>query len=439
MILVKQFGTLISATCVALLFSEPIAGSFGYHITPVHHHRNFLQRLTGTGRRHDYVLTPNLGMGGMNGRMTTMTTTSRMMPGMGMGMGMGMGYGMNQQMFNAARSSSSLSHACRSNDTNTLRQVNCPYMNPQDLHYCITRADEPFLNALVRKCKGVFTSNAYQMAAYGVELIVANKAMPFGSIITRNTCAMLGVYELELLIKTAILSRTQNSYAYVDYLISTCQIPAFVMSRMQTVALMTGDMPVAMRLQRASMFPVNKNYVQNIVYSPSGRIFNLVSDSALSNLTGRDMAMLGKIGRTCALLRAEHITHPLFNSELLSEMNENCFSHLNPNLFWYMNSDMIKRFRWWRSATPAQIRMIPIGKPIQAVPFFLLGSHYYINRLDRYHPCSGITSSQRISIQMEPKTARAFFERCRASNAVAIKISASVLISALLAYFVFVA
>ena len=211
-----------------------------------------------------------------------------------------------------------------------------------------------------------------------------------------------------------------------------------MMAQLQTLALMGGDMSVAMRLQRASMYPVNHYYPQRLVYAPSGKIIRLTHDAALTTMNGRDMAMFGMIGRVCSYLRPEHITHPLFNPELLSQMNENCFRHLKPRLFWYMTSDMIKRFRWWRSATPAQIHWVPVGKPIQAVPFYLLGQHPYINKLDRYHPCAGITKSQRISIQMESKTARAFFERCRASSAIAIKASVTILISAFLTYVVFV-
>lgn len=421
---------------------------YGYHVARRRRHRSLFQRLTGTGRRYNYYIRPNsymsgsmpMGMGltgspmGM-GTSVTSISVSGGVPSMG-------GMGMSSSMFgkdysNTVRSASALTHACRSNDTNTLRHVSCPYMSQHDLHYCYTRASDSFLAALVRKCKGVFTGNPYQMTAYGVELILANKTMPFGEILTHNTCLMLGSYEMKTLLKTAILSRTTNSFAFVDHILNTCDVPVYLMARLQTLALMHGDMSVAMRLQRASMYPVNHHYPQNIIYVPSGLMIQLTHDSALSQLNGRDMAVFGKIGRVCALLRPEHLTHPLFNAELLSEMNENCFRHLKPRLFWYMTSDMIKRFRYWRSATPQQLYMVPIGRPIQAVPFYLLGQHPYINKLDRSHPCAGITKTQRISIQMEPKTARAFYERCRASNAMAIKASATLLISALFAYFAF--
>jgi hypothetical protein len=453
---------------------------YGYHVKRKRRHRNIFQRLTGTGRRYKYKVRPNSmlsgmggygspyggfgGYGGMHGGYGAMHGGYGMSPiggsygmgihhtshiggGLGMGMGMSplggihhMGFsGLGKGIKNSVRTTSALAHACRSNDTNSLRHVNCPYMSQHDINYCITRASEPFLLALVRKCKGVFTGNPYQMAAYGVELILANKPMPFGSVITRNTCSMMGYYEKKLLLKSAILSRTKNSYAFVDYVLNTCRIPLSMTAKLQTISLMGGDMAIALRLQRASMYPANPHTHQRIVYNPSGRIVNLGHDGALSALTGRDMAMFGKIGRACSYLRPEHLTHPLFNPELMSEMNENCFRNLRPRIFWYLTSDMIKRFRWWRSATPSQIRMIPLGKPIQAVPFFLLGPHVYVNKLDRYHPCKGITKTQRISIQMEPRTAKAFYERCRASNATAIKASASIILSALLAYFVFVA
>lgn len=442
---------------------------YGYHVQRKRRHRNIFQRLTGTGRRYKYSVRPNSYMSGMGMGMPGMGMSSMGMGGMGSPMGMGMspmtmgmrtssvgyhtgmspmgmggmgmavmGGGMND-MKNNVRTDTALVHACRSNDTNSLRHVNCPYMNQPDLHYCFTRASEPFLSGLVKKCKGIFTSNPYQLAAFGVELILSNKAMPFGNIITRNTCLMLGSYEKKTLLKTAILSRTSNSYAFVDHILNTCSVPLYLLANLQSVALVGGDMSVAMRLQRASMYPVSHHSVQQVFYAPSGRIVNLRFDGALSAMTGRDMAMFGKIGKACNLLRPEHITHPLFNPELLSEMSENCFRKLRPRLFWYMTSDMIKRFRWWRSAKPAQIHWIPIGKPIQAVPFFNLGQHAYINKLDRDHPCAGITKTQRIAIMMEPKTSRAFFERCRASSAFAVKASASLLISALLAYFAFVA
>lgn len=433
---------------------------YGYHVARRRRHRNIFQRITGTGRRYNYYIRPNSYMTGMNpmyrgmgmtgpahmmspyGAATTAVhSTSFGVPGMGMTRTMTASVGgmsMPKDYRNSFRSSTALSHACRSDNTNSLRHVNCPYMTQHDLHYCFSKASDPFLTALVKKCKGVFTSNPYQMAAYGVEMILANKTMPFGKVITRNTCMMLGTYEKKLLLKTAIVSRTQNSYAFVDYILNTCHVPTFLLAQLQNAALMTGEMSVAMRLQRAAMYPANTHHVQKLIYVPSGRLINLNFDGALSYLTGRDMSQFGKIGRTCSHLRPEHITHPLFNAELLSEMNENCFRHLRPRLFWYMTSDMIKRFRWWRSATPAQLHWVPLGKPIQAVPFFLLGQHPYINKLDRNHPCAGITKSQRISIQMEPKTARAFYERCRASSAFAIKASVSLLISALITYFVFV-
>lgn len=448
---------------------------YGYHVQRRRRHRNIFQRLTGTGRRYNYSIRPNSYMSGMYPRMgmgmgmaspmgmgmsspmgiggvrTTTVGYSTGMSPMGMGsvgmssMGMGMpaatamamGGGM-KNFRNAVRTDSALSHACRSNDTNSLRHVSCPYMNQRDLHYCFTRASDSFLSALVKKCKGVFTSNPYQLTAYGVEMILANKTMPFGSLVTRNTCLMLGSYEKKTLLKTAILARTPNSYAFVDHILNTCKVPLYLLANLQSVALVSGDMQVTMRLQRASMYPVSHHHVQRVFYAPSGRIINLRFDGALSVMSGRDMGMFGKIGKSCSMLRPEHITHPLFNPELLSEMSENCFRHLRPRLFWYMTSDMIKRFRWWKSAKPSQIHWIPIGKPIQAVPFFILGQHPYINKLDRSHPCAGITKTQRISIMMEPKTARAFFERCRASSAFAVKASASLLISALLAYLAFV-
>ena len=420
---------------------------YGYHVARKRRHRNFFQRLTGTGRRYKYYVKPNSYMTGMNpmyrtpgmmmnpvGTTTVMNTTASYGMGTGMGIGNKMGMGMTR---NGVRSTSALSHACRSDDTNSLRQVNCPYMSQHDLHYCFTRASDPFLTALVNKCKGIFTSNPYQMAAYGVELILANKSMPFGKIITRSTCKMLGSYELKTLLRTAIVSHTPDSYAFVDYILNTCHIPTYLLTKFQGISLMTGEMSVAMRLQHAAMYPVSHRHVQMVFFTPSGRAIDLSHDGALALMTGRDMAMFGKIGRGCSQLRPEHITHPLFNSELLSEMSENCFKHLSPRLFWYMTSDMIKRFRWWRSATPAQMRWIPLGKPMQAVPFFLLGQHAYVNKLDRHHPCAGITKTQRISVQMEPKTARAFYERCRASSAFAVKASLSVLISAMVGYFVF--
>lgn len=430
---------------------------YGYHVARKRRHRNIFQKITGTGRRYKYYVKPNSYMSGMPMRGAGMMASPMMNPymmrpmgtsvtsvrvggisPMGVRMGAGMMMAGKKAIKNTVRSASALSHACRTDDTNSLRHVSCPYMTQKDLHYCFTRASEPFLDALVRKCKGVFTSNPFQMAAYGVELILANKPMPFGTIVTRNTCLMMGTYEKKILLKTAIISRTQNSYAFVDYILTTCNIPLFMMAKLQTRALIGGDMSVAMRLQRASMYPINQYYPQSIVYAPSGKIIRLSKDGALSTMNGRDMAMFGMIGRVCSYLRPEHITHPLFNPELLNQMNENCFRYLKPRLFWYMTSDMVKRFRWWRSATPAQIRWVPLGKPIQAVPFYLLGQHPYINKLDRYHPCAGITKTQRISVQMEPKTARAFYERCRASSATAIKASVTILISAILTYFVFV-
>lgn len=441
---------------------------YGYHVQRKKRHRTLFQRVTGTGRRYKYKVKPNSSLSGMRPPVMGM-------PGVGMGVGMaspmGMGVGMASPMRmgigmaspmgvpgmgsplgmasavigggitnlkNDIRTDSVLPRACRSNDINSLRQVSCPYMDQQDLHYCINRATDPFLSALVKKCKGFFTSNPFQLAAFGVELILANKAMPFGYLVTRNTCLMLGTYEKKTLLKTAIISRSTNSYAFVDHMLNTCHIPIHLIAGVQSLALVSGDLQVAMRLQRASMYPSNSNQEQKVFYAPSGRIINLNYDDALSKITGRDMSMFGAIGRGCSKLRPQHITHPLFNPELLSEMSENCFRHMRPRLFWYMTSDMIKRFRWWRSAKPSQIHWIPIGKPIQAVPYFLLGQHTYINKLDRSHPCAGITKTQKISIMMEPKTARAFYERCRASSAFAVKASASVLISAVFVYFVFV-
>ena len=427
---------------------------YGYHVEKKRRHRNLFQRITGTGRRYKYSIKTNTNKYGMNpmGIASPMgvgvgTATIGFGSGMSpMGMGamkagglMGAPMGIGNNIRNNIRSDSALSHACRSNDTNSLRHVSCPYMDQHDLHYCFARASDSFLSTLVKKCKGVFTSNPYQLAAFGVDLIISDKTMPFGSIVTRNTCLMLGSYEKKTLLKTAILSRTSNSYAFVDHILNTCNVPVYLLANLQSLALVSGEMSVAMRLQRASMYPVSQNHVQRLFYAPSGRIINLHLDSALSVMTGRDMSMFGKIGKVCTMLRPEHITHPLFNPELLSEMNENCFSKLRPRLFWYMTSDMIKRFRWWNSAKPSQIHWIPLGKPIQAVPYFILGQHPYINKLDRYHPCAGITKTQRISIMMEPKTAKAFFERCRASSAFAIKASASLIISAFLAYFAFAA
>lgn len=406
---------------------------FGYHVERHHRHRNIFQKLTGTGRKYNYYVKPNsMGMmGGMNPMMNPMM----MMPGVGQARSITMttapmmGMGMGTTMLN-----STLTQACRSNDTNALRYVNCPHMTPADLHFCINKSSEPFLASLVRKCKGTFTRNPYQMALHAVELILANKTMAFGSIITRNTCLMLGPYEKRLILKTAIIARTKNTFAFVDHILTTCYIPAVMTAGLQAVALMTGDTSTAVRLQRAAVYPVNRETVQRIINLPSGRMINLNFDGALATITGRDMSVLGKIGRVCRYLRPQHITHPLFSSELLSEMNENCFKHLNPRIFWYMTADMVKRFRWWRSATPAQMHWLPIGKPIQAVPFYDLGTHVYINPLDRYHPCKGITKSQRISIQMNPKLARAFYERCRASGATAVKASISLLVVAVIGY-----
>ena len=349
------------------------------------------------------------GMSAMGGITMTTGTMPGMMPGM---MKPGFtGTGANMM------SSTTLAQACRARDTLTLRHVNCPYMSSFDVHKCINGANDPFVTALVRKCKGFFTKNPYQLTAYGMELILSNKPMAFGYLVTRSTCSMLGSYELGLLIKTAVLARTVNTYSFVDYILNTCHVPIAQLAVLQTKALMVGDLATATRLQRAATFPSYRtwNRTPNLVFLPSGRTISLRNNAALTAFNGRDMSAFGKIGRVCSYLRAEQLTHPLFPIELLSEMNENCFRHLRPKLFFYFTADMIKRFRWWRSATPKQIRFILPGPPIQSVPFYLLGMHNYINKLDRKHPCAGISKVQRMSIQMQPKLVRAFYDRCRAA------------------------
>jgi hypothetical protein len=416
-------------------------GYGGYRVYRKRRHRNLFQRITGTGRRYKYYMRP--GMPGM-------------MPGMGMGMPMGGIAGMSSSMMIGSpgmissggmmtpgaygttknmMSSSTLSQACRARDTLTLRHVNCPYMNSFDVHKCINGANDPFVTALVRKCKGFFTKNPYQLSAYGMELILSNKPMAFGYLVTRSTCSMLGSYELGLLIKTAVLAKTVNTFSFVDYILNTCHVPVGQLAWLQTKALMVGDLSTATRLQRAATFPSYRTWHQtpNIVYLPSGRSISLRNNAALTTFNGRDMSAFGRIGSVCAYLRAEQLTHPMFPIELLSEMNENCFRHLRPKVFFYFTADMIKRFRWWRSATPKQIRFILPGPPIQSVPMYLLGMHNYINKLDRKHPCAGISKVQRMSIQMNPKLVRAFYDRCRAavSAGETAKIGMAGLISAL--------
>lgn len=449
----------------------------GYHVARRRRHRSLFQRMTGRGRRYKYYLRPNSygmygrGMASPYGMPNSYGMTSTHMTPYGMGspgmvspygMGAATGYasmpggfrstsvtmstgmGMNPMnpmmnsmnpmmnsmtglMNNPYMSSSALAQACRSQDTLGLRTVQCAYMSPHDIHYCFAHAQDPMLAALVRKCKGAFTKNPYQMAAHAVELILANKPMAFGHLVSRGTCAMLGHFELNLMLKSAVLSRSPNTFAFVDYILSTCRVPTATLAAFQTQALMTGDVASSTRLQRAAMYPVNLDAAPRIIYLASGRVINLMHNSALAMLNGRDMANFGKIGHLCRNLRPQHLTNPLFSVELLGEMNENCFRNLRPRIFFFMSADMIKRFRWWRSATPHQIKMIPPGPPIQAVPFYQLGMHTYLNSQDHYHPCSGINKVQRISIQLNRKVARAFYDRCRASGAASLRVSVALL------------
>lgn len=405
-------------------------------------HRNWFQRMTGTGQRYNYYMRPGMGMmspmmPGMGMSSMTMSTMHPMTPMMmGGTANVALKSGVGRSKRNVM-SSSTLAHACRARSTLALRYVNCPYMTAFDVNHCINSSTDAFVTALVKKCKGFFTKNPYQMAAYAMELILANKPMAFGYLVTQGTCSMMGRYELDLMLKTAVLARTANTFAFVDYILNTCNVSIGQLAWLQTQALMAGDLPTATRLQRAATFPTARQLDSqpNLVYLPSGRVISLRNNAALTVLNGRDMSTFGKIGRLCSYLRAEHLTHPLFPIELLSEMNENCFHHLKPKLFFYFTADMIKRLRWWKLATPLQMRMILPGPPIQSVPFYLLGQHNYINKLDRKHPCAGISKIQRMSIQMQPKLARAFYERCRAaaSSASSIGLSTTAIVSLLLA------
>jgi hypothetical protein len=443
----------------------------GYHIVKKRRHRGLLQRVFNVGPKYRYKVQPNyyrsgmygtgmgmsmgMGMGGMPGMspmgMPPMGMSSMGMSPMGMspmgtsyyhqssyGMGPSSIYGSSYPantygstgVYNPYGTVSALATACRSQDNNSLRSVNCGALIPNDLSLCFNIAIDPLLTGLVRKCKSVLTANRYQLAAHAVELILADKPMAFGHLVTRGTCGTLGPLELDLILKAAVMSRTVDTFSYVDYLLTTCRVPVPLIIKYQTKALLVGNTATAMRLQYAALYPAPVDQRPTTVYLPSGRIINLNLNNALAMLTGRDMAALGKVGKLCSWIRPEHLTNPLFPSDLLSEMNENCFSSLRPQIFFFFTNRMIRRLRWWRSATPLQLHSIMIGPPIQSVPFYLLGLHTYVNALDRLHPCAGISKIQRASIMMNKESARAYWERCRVNGAFSAR--ASVMLLALL-------
>ncbi len=137
----------------------------------------------------------------------------------------------------------------------------------------------------------------------------------------------------------------------------------------------------------------------------------------LAQITPCQARKFGLLSCGCMGLTDAHFRAPGVSSRVVARLPLNCFQKIPPAAFGGMNACMVARIRWWPYVTREQVSYVPVGDPIRALPFDMLGMGRQKSKEDKMHPCWAITRDQLASIRKSKTARREYHRRCIKSAA----------------------
>lgn len=150
----------------------------------------------------------------------------------------------------------------------------------------------------------------------------------------------------------------------------------------------------------------------------------------LTRITPKQARRFGLLSNGCLALNEAHFRQPGLSSDVVGNLPLRCFQQIPPPAFAGLSPRMIAKIRWWPFVSRDQIRYVPAGDAIRAVPFDQLGRGRQRDREDREHPCWTITKDQLRSIRKSPRANAEYKRRCvRSAAPVSATTSTSVVLA----------
>ena len=151
--------------------------------------------------------------------------------------------------------------------------------------------------------------------------------------------------------------------------------------------------------------------------------------NVLAQLSPQQAGHFGLLSEGCMALTEAHLRQPGVSAEVVGSLPLECFRRIPPQAFSGLTAPMAARITWWSFVTRDQIRYVPTGEVIRAVPFDQLGRGRQRDREDREHPCWTITRDQLRSIKKSSQAYREYKRRCIRSAAAGNAASAGLMFS----------
>lgn len=137
----------------------------------------------------------------------------------------------------------------------------------------------------------------------------------------------------------------------------------------------------------------------------------------LAQLNPIQARRFGLLCDACMGLTEAHFKQPGVSSLVVANLPLSCFTKIPPQAFAGFNARMVAKIRWWPFVSRYQIKYLPAGDVIRALPFDQLGPGRQKDKEDRIHPCWTITHDQLRSIRKSSHVKREYDRRCVRSAA----------------------
>lgn len=137
----------------------------------------------------------------------------------------------------------------------------------------------------------------------------------------------------------------------------------------------------------------------------------------LAQLNPIQARRFGLLCDACMGLTEAHFKQPGVSSLVVANLPLSCFTKIPPQAFAGLNARMVSKIRWWPFVSRYQIKYLPAGDVIRALPFDQLGPGRQRDKEDRIHPCWTITHDQLRSIRKSSHVKREYDRRCVRSAA----------------------
>jgi hypothetical protein len=187
-------------------------------------------------------------------------------------------------------------------------------------------------------------------------------------------------------------------------------------------ANITGTAPAVAAVAGAPTQPILGPYTGELLrITPE---FVAAHPGILAQITPCQARKFGLLSCGCMGLTDAHFRAPGVSSRVVARLPLNCFQKIPAGAFAGLNACMVARVRWWPFVTREQISYVPVGDPIRALPFDMLGMGRQKSAEDKMHPCWSITRDQLASIRKSTSARREYYRRCVKSSATAVRAAA---------------